>query len=93
MKNFCYNTICNITQEPQELTEIHVHVDSSASLLFKKYHQLLSKVKSINGKSFFDQLATASFSTSPTQEFEIRDLIWLDHLLVQFLCTCPTGMN
>ncbi len=44
-----------------------VHVGSSASLLRDaviKYRQLLSNLISINGKLRFDQLATASFSTS-----------------------------
>ncbi len=41
-----------------------VAVSSSASLLWF-YHQLMSKVTSINRKSLFDQLATASSSTYP----------------------------
>ncbi len=51
------NTICNITQEPQELHRYIVPVGSSASLL--------SKVISVNEKSFFDQLATDSSCNPP----------------------------
>ena len=59
MKKFRFDTICNITQEQQELYgDPTVSVCSSAMFVIK-YHQLLSKTISIKGKSRFDQLATA----------------------------------
>ena len=61
--NFRFNTICNITQEPQELSDTTVHVyrfvGKSAVI---KYRQLISKVTGVNSKSLVDQLATASSS-------------------------------
>ncbi len=58
MKNFRFNTICNITQEPQELqiyNRVCGFIGKSAVI---KCHQVLSKVTSINRRSLFDQLAT-----------------------------------
>ena len=54
--------ICNITQEPQEVTCACGFIGMYTAL---KYHQVLSKVISINGQSSFDQLATA-FSLNET---------------------------
>ena len=48
MKNFCFDTICNITQEPQELQRSNCCVSSKVIGL-----------SIINGKSHFEQLATA----------------------------------
>ena len=65
LKNFRFNTICNIIQEPKELQRYNCpcgFIDKSAVI---KYHQLLSNVIIINGKSRFDQLATVSSSTLP----------------------------
>ena len=66
MKSFRFNTICSITHEPQEELRRYNRacrlIDKSAVI---KYHQLLSKVTSINRESLFDQLATASSSTHP----------------------------
>ncbi len=56
MKTFHFGTICNITQEPQEITCACGFI---ATYNVLKYHQVLSKVISINEKSSFDQLATA----------------------------------
>ena len=60
MKNFCFDTICNITQEPH-LLQISVDgfIDKSAVI---KQCNVLSKVLSINKIYNFDQLATASSS-------------------------------
>ncbi len=58
MKNFRFNTICNITQEPQELQSYNhagKFIDKCAVI---KCHQLLSKVTSVIRRSLFDQLAT-----------------------------------
>ncbi len=58
MKNFRFNTICNITHEPQELqiyNRARRFIGKSAVI---KSHQLLSKVTSINMGSLFNQLAT-----------------------------------
>ncbi len=58
MKTFRFNTICNITQEPQELqryNRAHRFIGKSAVI---KCHQVLSKVTSINRRSLIDQLAT-----------------------------------
>ncbi len=64
MNNFRFDTICNIYHvytRTTRTTEVHnVPVCSSSAVI--KY-QLLSKVI-INGKSCFDQLATASSSPS-----------------------------
>ncbi len=58
MKNFRFNTICNITQEPQELQRYNHACRFIGKSAVIKCHQLLSKVTSINRKSLFDQLAT-----------------------------------
>ncbi len=53
-----FNTICNITQEPQELQRYNRacrFIDKSAVI---KCHQLLSKVTNVNRRSLFHQLAT-----------------------------------
>ncbi len=55
-----FNTICNITQEPQERQRYNRacrFIDKSAVI---KCHQLLSKVTSINRRSLFDQLTTGT---------------------------------
>ncbi len=58
MKNFCFNTICNITQEPQELQRYNRVCRFIGKSTVIKCHQVLSKVTSINRRSLFDQLAT-----------------------------------
>ncbi len=58
MKNFRLNTICNITQEPQELRRYNRACRFSGKSAVIKCHQLQSKVTSINRRSIFDQLAT-----------------------------------
>ena len=64
MKNFRFKTICNITQEPQNLQTFNCACGFIGKSAVIKYHQLLSKVQCINWKSCFDQLATASSSIS-----------------------------
>ncbi len=58
MKNFCFNTICNITQEPQELQRYNRACRFIGKSAVIKCHQVLSKVTSINRRSLFAQLAT-----------------------------------
>ncbi len=58
MKNFRFNTIYNITQEPQELQRHNRACRLIGKSAVIKCHQLLSKVTSINRRSLFDQLAT-----------------------------------
>ncbi len=58
MKNFRFNTICNITQEPQELQRHNCACRFIGKSAVIKCHQLLSKVTSINSRSLFDQFAT-----------------------------------
>ncbi len=64
MKNFRFDTICNITQEPPELQRHNtfVHVGSLVSLLLQTTISWYQKNK---GKSHFDQLASASSCTPP----------------------------
>ncbi len=65
MGRFISILFCNITKGPQELQRFDCacgFIDKSAVIT---YHQPLSKVISIKGKSRFDQLATASSSTPP----------------------------
>ncbi len=64
MKNFRFETLCNITQESQDPQTFNCACGFIGKSAVTKYHQLLSKVQCINGKSRFDQLATASASTS-----------------------------
>ncbi len=65
MKNFRFNTVCNITQEPQELQRYNRACRFIGKSAVIKYHPLLLKDISINRKSLFEQLATASSSTHP----------------------------
>ncbi len=58
MKNFRFNTICNINQEPQELQRYNRACRFIGKSAVIKCHQVLSKVTSINRRSLFDQLAT-----------------------------------
>ncbi len=58
MKNFRFNTICNITQEPQELQRYNRAYRFIGKCTVIKCHQVLSKVTGINRRSLFDQLAT-----------------------------------
>ena len=53
----------HITQEPQELQRYNRGCRFIGKSAVINNHQLLSKVTSINRKSLFDQLATASSST------------------------------
>ncbi len=65
MKNFRSDTICNITQEPQELERYNCACGFICKSAVTKFPQLLIKVTGINGNSHFDQLATDSSSTPP----------------------------
>ncbi len=58
MKNFRFNTICNITQEKQELQRYNRACWFIGKPAVIKCHQVLSKVTSMNRRSLFDQLAT-----------------------------------
>ncbi len=58
MKNFRFNTICNITLEPQELQIYNRACRFIGKSAVIKCHQLVLKVTSINRRLFFDQLAT-----------------------------------
>ncbi len=58
MKNFRFNTICNITQEPKELQRYNHACRFIGKSAVIKCHQVLSKITSINRRSLFDQLAT-----------------------------------
>ncbi len=58
MKNFHFNTICNITQEPKELQRYNRACTFIGKSAVIKCHQVLSKVTSVNWRSLFDQLAT-----------------------------------
>ncbi len=51
MKNFRFDTICNITQESQEIQRFNCACGSIVKSAVIKYHQLLSKIISINGES------------------------------------------
>ncbi len=44
MKNFCFDTIYNITQEPQKLQRFNSPYGFTGKSAVKEYHQLLSKV-------------------------------------------------
>ena len=58
MKNFCFDTICNITQETQELYCLWVHRQVGVI----KYHQLLSKVlKVLTGNRVTLRIISNSF--------------------------------
>ena len=48
MKNFRFDTIYNITQEPQELQRYNCAYGLMGKSAVIKYHQLLSKVLSIS---------------------------------------------
>ncbi len=81
MKDFCLNTICNITQELQELQRLKyvcVFIVKSAVI---KYHQLLSKVTSIKRKLRFNQLVTAS-SSNPSL-LTLSEIILLHGLAIR----------
>ena len=58
MKNFRFDTIYNITQEPQKLPKYNFASGFIGKSAVLKYNQVLSKVININGKSRFDQLIT-----------------------------------
>ncbi len=58
MKNVRFNTICSITQEPQEQQRYNRACKFIGKSAVIKCHQVLSKVTSINRRSIFDQLAT-----------------------------------
>ena len=82
MKNFCFETICNITQEPQDLQTFNCAHGFISKFAVIKYHQLLTKVQCINGKSPFSQLATVSSSTSKIYwhlpQFKVTINLFLD---------------
>ena len=52
IKNFCFNTICNITQETQKLQRCNCACGFIGKSAVIKYHQLLSKLISINRETF-----------------------------------------
>ena len=65
MKKVRFDTICNITQEPQGLQRFNRTDGFIGKSTVIKFHQVLSTVTSINnGNSRFKQFATVSFSTS-----------------------------
>ncbi len=74
MKTFCFNTICNITHEPQKLQRFHCPCMFIGKCAVIKYHQLISKV--INQKLCFDQLATTSSSTTLLLLKYFANLTW-----------------
>ena len=53
IQNFRFYTICNITQDPQELRRYNCISEFFSKSDEIKYHQLLSKVKCIYGKLRF----------------------------------------
>ncbi len=55
MKNFRFNTICNITQDPQELRRCNRVCRFIVKSAVIRCHQLLSKVSSTNRRLLFDQ--------------------------------------
>ncbi len=79
MKNFRFDNICNITQEPKELRRYNCVCWFIGKSGVIKYRQLLLKVKCINRKSRFNQLAKASCSS--TLKKHCRQLIRLAPIL------------
>ncbi len=65
MKNFRFNTICNINQEPQEQQRYNRTCRFIGKSAVTKCHQLPTKVTSINRGSPFDQLATDTYYPYP----------------------------
>ncbi len=65
MKNFRFDTICNIIQEPQELQRFNCAFRFISKSAVIKYHQLLPKVKCIIGKSVI--LVFMRLTESPTE--------------------------
>ena len=65
MKNFRFDTICNITQKAQKLQRFNCVCGFIGKSALIKCHQLLSKVISMNGKLHFDQIATESYAITP----------------------------
>ena len=61
MKNFRFNTICNITQEPQELQRYNRACRFIGKSPVTKCYQLLSKDTNINRRLVFDQLARDTY--------------------------------
>ncbi len=83
VKNCRFDTIINITQEPQALHRFKcacVFIDKSTMI---KYHQLLSNVLRLYGKSRFAQLATASSSTPPQRRNVLLCLVVQLYLTLQ----------
>ncbi len=64
MKNYRFNTICNIAQE-QELERYNRACRFIGKTAVIKCHQLLVKVTSINRRLLFDQLATDTWYPYP----------------------------
>ncbi len=58
MKNFRFNTICNITKETHEQQRYNIACSFIGKSAVIKCHQVLSKITSINRRSLCDQLAT-----------------------------------
>ncbi len=65
MKDFRFNTICNVTQEPQEIQRSNRACRFIGKSAVMKCNQLLSKVAGVNRRSLFDQLATGTSSHYP----------------------------
>ncbi len=88
MKNFHFNTICNITQEPRELQTYICACGFIGKSAVIKYNLLLSKVTSINRKSHFDQVAI-SFLLYPSlkqlHNYSAMQQLWWSSCLVKLL--------
>ncbi len=66
MKNFCFNAIYNITQEPKKVQRFNCAYEFIGKSAVIKYHQLVSEVICMNWKLCFNQLATAYSYPSPS---------------------------
>ena len=72
MKNFRFNNIATLLRNHKNNRDTNCARSFIGKSAVIKYHELLSKVSSINRKSLFDQLATAS--SSPLRYCVIRVL-------------------
>ena len=68
-----FNTICNITQEPQELQRHNRPCRFMGKSALIKCHQLRSKNTSIKRRSLFDQLATDTKYPYPLRNLNYDD--------------------
>ena len=69
MKNFHFNTIFDITHEPQEVQRFNCACGLIGKFVVIKCHQVLSKVVSTIDKSRIAQFATASSSNPSLTQF------------------------